>query len=193
MSHCRHQSPMNIGSGLKQSTRRRIQRRSGLSLLEVTLGAAIAATVTMMAAGVTIDLTHHMADNVARTRVAGEARLAIESFRRDFAGNDPDDSSGDRNRWRLVGAMVPTADELRLCFDANEDASADWVSPDRVITYYELDGQLIRYDIENDRSNVISHLVDSINFEVIGNELRITTEFELGDVSETYVFNTPMP
>lgn len=166
-------------------------RRKGLSLLEVTIGSVMAATITMMAASVTMDLTRNMADNIARTRVATEARLAIESFRRDFGGNDPDAGSGDRHRWRLVGSMVPTADELRLCFDDDVDGSADWVSPDRVIIYFESDGRLIRSDVEADRTNVVAELVQSANFEVIGNEIRITLEIELGDVAETYVFNTP--
>lgn len=168
-----------------------MQQRKGLSLLEITIGTAMAATITMMAAGVTVDISRHMADNIARTRIATEARLAIESFRRDFGGNDPDQSSGDRNRWRLVGTMVPSADELRLCFDDDVDGSADWVSPDRVIIYFESDGQLIRSDIENDRTNVVATLLQSINFEIIGDELRITIEMELGDALETFVFNTP--
>ena len=175
----------------KRNLTRRRRRRAGLSLLEVTIGTAMAATVAMMAAAVTVDLTNHMSDNVARTRLAAEARMAIESFRRDFGGNDPDSTSGDRHHWRLIDSMVPSADELRLCFDEDDNATADWVSPDRVIIYYETDGHLIRSDIESNRTNVIAHLVESVNFEVIGNELRITIEFTLGDVSETYVFNTP--
>lgn len=166
-------------------------RRNGFSLLEITIGTILAAMITLMAAGVTVDLTRNMADNIGRTRIATEARVAIESFRRDFGGNDPDSPAGDRHQWRLVGMMVPTADELRLCFDAGVDASADWVSPDRVVIYYVSDGQLIRSDVENGRTNVVAHLVDSINFEVIGNELQITLSFRLGGAEETYVFNTP--
>lgn len=176
------------------STQRSVRnqpRRNGMSLLEVTIGSVMAATITLMAAGVTFDLTRHTADGIARTRVMTEARLAIETFRRDFGGNDPDDQMGDRNQWRLVGTMIPTADELRLCFDSDNDASADWVSPDRVIIYFESDGQLIRSDIENGRTNVVANLVDEVNFEVIGSELRITIDFELGNVAESYVFNTP--
>jgi len=162
-----------------------------MSLLEVTIGSVMAAVIAMMAASVTMDLSRHLADNIARTRVATEARMAIESFRRDFGGNDPEGGTGDRNRWRLVGSMVPSAGELRLCFDADVDGSADWVAPDRVIIYYESNGQLIRSDVQNGRTNVVAHLVDGINFEVIGNELRITLDLNLGKVSETYVFNTP--
>ncbi|WP_372897093.1 hypothetical protein [Stieleria sp.] len=167
------------------------RRRNGMSLLEVTIGSVMAAMIAMVAAGVTMDMTRNMADNIARTRIAGEARLAIEAFRRDFGGNDPDSPTGDRNRWRLVDSMIPTADELRLCFDSDLDGSADWISPDRVILYFESDGQLIRSDLENGRTNVVAQLVDSVNFEVIGNELRITLAFQLGAITETYVFNTP--
>ena len=166
------------------------RHRKGLSLLEVTIGTIMAATVATMAAGVSVNLTRNMADNLARTRITTEARLAIESFRRDLGGNDPDGQTGDRNRWRIVGVIIPTADEMRLCFDADVNGTADWVSPDRVIIYFESDGQLIRSDLENGRTNVVAQLVDNANFEFIGNELRITLDFQLGSATETYVFNS---
>ena len=167
------------------------RRRSGLSLLEVSIGSVMAASIAVMAASVTVDMSRGMADSVARSRIAGEARLAIESFRRDFSGSDPDSPAGDRSRWRLVDLMVPSADELRLCFDASRNATADWVSPDRVVIYIESDGQLLRSDLLRSKTNVIAHHVESVEFEVIGNELRIEIEFDFAGVSESYTFNTP--
>ena len=165
--------------------------RKGMSLLEVTIGSIMVATITVVAAGVAVDMTRSMAGNICETRIATEARLAIESFRRDLSGNDPDSREGERDQWRLVGRMIPTHDELRLCFDSGTNRSADWTSPDRVVIYSLDEGQLLRTDVENSRSNVIAHHVDEVNFEVIGSEIRIELTFELCDVVETYVFNTP--
>ncbi|MEL6105935.1 MAG: hypothetical protein AAFU85_07860 [Planctomycetota bacterium] len=166
-------------------------KRRGMSLLEVTIGAMMVATVTVVAAGVAVDMTRSMAGNISETRVAAEARLAIESFRRDFAGNDPDSRIGERDQWRLVGRMIPANDELRLCFDSGTNRTADWTAPDRVIIYSLDEGQLLRTDVENTRGNIIAHHVSELNFEVVGAEIRITLTFELLDVTETYVFNTP--
>ena len=87
--------------------------------------------------------------------------------------------------------MIPNENELRLCFDNDVDGSPDWVSPDRVVIYAVDNGQLIRSDIENNRSNVIAVLVDSIQFERVGSELQIAIDFEVGNVSDSYLFNTP--
>ncbi len=175
-----------------QQCARRARCRKAFSLLEITIGTLMAAGIAVMAASVTVDLTRNMADNVASTRIASESRLAIESLRRDFGGNDPDRPDGDRSQWRLVGVQVPSADELHLCFDADVNRTADWASPDRVVVYDVQDNQLIRSDAENSRATVISHLVESFECEIIGTEIRMTVTFELGRVEESFVFNTPM-
>lgn len=171
---------------------RKHRDRRAFSLLEITIGTIMAAGIAVMAASVTVDLTRNMADNVAETRIASESRLAIESLRRDFGGNDPDQPDGDRSQWRLVGVQVPTSDELHLCFDADVNQTADWASPDRVIVYDVQDNQLIRSDAENSRAIVISHLVESFECEIVGTEIRMTVTFQLGNIQESYVFNTPM-
>ncbi|MEO1525347.1 MAG: hypothetical protein AAFX06_07915 [Planctomycetota bacterium] len=165
--------------------------RSGMSLLEVTIGAMMVATITVVAASVAVDMTRSIAENIGETQLATEARLAIESLRRDFSGNDPDNTVGERSQWRLVGRMIPMSDELRLCYDSGTNGVADWTSPDRVIIYTVDDGHLIRTDVENARDNLIAHSITGINFEVLGGEIRMTLTFELGDLVETYTFNTP--
>lgn len=164
--------------------------RRGFSLLEVTIGAMMAGAVAIMASGVAFDVTRHLADNIAETQVAAEARLAIESFRRDFGGSSPDLRTGERNQWRLVGRLVPSVDELRLCFDADQDASADWIAPDRVITY-SLDGnRLVRSDAISGDVFTVARFVDDVQFVVAGGRIDISIDFTFGDFAETYSFAT---
>lgn len=164
--------------------------RRAFSLLEVTIGAMMAGAVAIMASGVAFDLTRHMANNILETQVASEARLAIESFRRDFGGSSPDLRTGERNEWRLVGRLVPSVDELRLCFDADQDASADWIAPDRVITY-SLDGnRLVRSDAISGDVYTVARFVDDVQFVVGGGRIDISIDFAVGDFTETYSFAT---
>ncbi len=164
--------------------------RRGFSLLEVTIGAAMAGAVAIMASGVAFDVTRHLVGNIAETQVAAEARLAIESFRRDFGGSSPDLRTGERNEWRLVGRLVPSVDELRLCFDADQDASADWIAPDRVITY-SLDGnRLVRSDAVSGNVFTVARFVDDVQFVVVGGRIEISIDFAFGDFTETYSFVT---
>ena len=158
-------------AGIRKANRR------GFSLLEVTIGAMMAGVVAIMASGVAFDVTRHLADNIAETQVAAEARLAIESFRRDFGGSSPDLRTGERNEWRLVGRLVPSVDELRLCFDADQDASADWIAPDRVITY-SLDGnRLIRSDAISGDVFTVARFVDDVQFVVVAGRIEISIDF----------------
>ncbi len=171
------------------SSQRRGSRR-GISLLEVTVGSLMAAGVAVMASGVAFDVSRHLAGNIAETQVAAEARLAIESFRRDFGGSLPETRSGERSQWRLVGRMVPSVDELRLCFDANHDASADWIAPDRVITYSLQGDRLIRGDAISGNLYTVARHVNDIQFVVGGGEINIAIDFDFAGFSETYTFVT---
>lgn len=168
---------------------RRTNRR-GMSLLEVTIGSMMVATITIMASSVAVDMSRHMVGNIQRTTVLSEARLAIESFRRDLGGCSPDDRLGDRSNWRLVGRLIPSADELRLCYDSGQDASADWVAPDRVVIYTLDEDRLIRTDQLTGNTFTVARHVDAINFDAGGGEIEIQLDFEFGDFADTYVFVT---
>jgi hypothetical protein len=161
-----------------------------VSLLEITIGSMMAATLAVMASGVAFDLSRHFAANIAETQVAAEARLAIESLRRDFGGSLPEVRSGERSQWRLVGRMIPNLDELRLCFDSSQDASADWIAPDRVITYTLQGDRLIRSDAVSGNTFTVARYVDDVQFVVAGGEITITIAFDLAGFSETYSFVT---
>ncbi|TWU08185.1 hypothetical protein Pla52n_07670 [Stieleria varia] len=161
-----------------------------MSLLEVTIGSMMVAVITVTASSVAVDMTRHIAGSIRQTRVVAEARLAIESLRRDFGGASLDDSQGDRVLGQLVGRRIASADELQLCFDGDGDAHPDWLGPDRVITYSLVDDQLIRTDSTTATSFVVAQHVESVNFEPMAGEIEIQIDFALGDFSDTYLFVT---
>ncbi|MGB7344014.1 MAG: prepilin-type N-terminal cleavage/methylation domain-containing protein [Pirellulaceae bacterium] len=166
------------------------KKRCGFSLLEITIASIISAILVLMASGVAVDVSRHMAANIVETQVAAEARLAIESFRRDFGGNSPDAQQGDRAEWRLVGRMIPNSRELRLCFDASQNATADWIAPDHVVIYTLSNGQLLRTDQVTGNTYTVARLVDDVDFTISAGEITIVIDFTAGDFSETYTFVT---
>lgn len=173
----------------KHKSNRQSARR-GFTLLEVTIGSMMAAMVTIMASGVAFDVSRHFVSNIAETRVAAESRLAIESLRRDFSGSSPDVSTGERSEWRLVGRLIPSVDELRLCYDAEQDGSADWIAPDRVITYTLVGNELIRTDAVSGNVYRVARFVDDVQFVAAAGVITVTIDFALGDFTETYTFET---
>lgn len=175
---------------MNSASSRRPRVHSGFSLLEVTIATMMATLVVTMAAGVAYDISRHMADNIAETQVATEARLAIESFRRDFGGFVPDQLHDEVFHWRLVGIMIPNSSELRLCFDNEIDASADWADPDRVVTYTFVDDRLLRSDAVTGVTIVVAHNVSSVQYSVNGNDINIAIDFQVGGFTETYTFIT---
>ena len=151
----------------------------------------LAAMVAVMASGVAFDVSRHFADNIAESQISTEARLAIESLRRDFGGCCPDTNLGDRSQWRLVGRMIPSTREIRLCYDADRDATADWVAPDRVVTY-SLNPVTGWFDLtpSGDPSLRLPRFVDDIAITAAANEITIDIDFRLGDFAETYTIQT---
>ena len=169
---------------------RQAKRRRGFSLLEITIASIMTASIVLMASGVAVDVTRHMAANIAETQVAAEARLAIESLRRDLSGACPDETLGDRSEWRLVGRLIPNVNELRLCFDADQDATADWVAPDRVVIFTLDSGNLLRTDLLTKNEYVVARHVDDVEFVAASGQIEITIDFQFGGFSETYTFAT---
>ena len=168
----------------------RTRKRRGISLLEVTIGTMMASMIAVMATGVAVDVTRHMADNIAETQIASEARMAIESLRRDFSGSSLDETSGDPDTWRLVGRMIPSVNELRLCFDSDRDASADWIAPDRVVIYTQIGNRLVRSDLISGSSYTVARHVDDVQFIAASGEITVLIDFAFGNATETYTMVT---
>lgn len=177
-----------INEPAKNISRRSSSVRRGFSLLEVTVASMMAAAIVVLAASVAVDMARGMAGNIVETQVAAEARLAIESIRRDFSGTCPEEHTGDRDQWRLVGRLIPSPTELRLCFDADKDASADWIAPDRVVTYSLSNNQLVRTDALSGAQYTVARHVDDVEFVLGGDEITISLDFVAGDFATTYTF-----
>ena len=86
--------------------------------------------------------------------------------------------------------MIPSSDELRLCYDADQDATADWIPPDRVIIYSLDSGRLVRSDAVSGTDYTVARFVDDVEFTVSGGDLEISIDFSFGDFDETYSFTT---
>ena len=175
------------------SSSNRKSSRRGFSLLEVTIGTLMTAMLSVMVAGVAVDISRHTARNILETQIASEARLAIENFRRDFSGSCPDVVTGDQAQWRLVGRMIPSDQELRLCFDADRDASADWISPDRVVAYTLNGRELVRTDQLTGTTFTVARHVDGIKFKKGGSKLKVEIDFDLAGVVRSYTFEAADP
>ena len=109
------------------------RRRRGFSLLEVTLAALMSSLVVIMASTVAVDIGRGFVSGIAEARMATEFRILSGTLQRDFAGSLPEARTGPGphgpvKQWRLVGRQLVSDGELRLCFDADEDASGlSWV------------------------------------------------------------------
>ncbi|MEM9588092.1 MAG: hypothetical protein AAGA03_12495 [Planctomycetota bacterium] len=164
--------------------------RHGISLLEVTIASLLAGLVAIMASTVAMNASRSYVGNIAQSQMAIEARLVAETLRRDLGGHLPETPVGHRDQWRWVGHMVPASDELRLCFDSDDDASADWGSPDRVITYLQNGNRLVRLDSGTGGEFVVARLIDEVDFSINGGELSVALEFQLGNETMDYEFVT---
>lgn len=161
------------------------RNRHGMSLIEVSIAAIMASVLVLFASGVSIDLSRHIAGNLVDTRLSREARIITESLRRDLSGSSLDLTIGSRDQWRLVGTMTPTADELRLCFDASDDATADWVAPDLVVTYFVEGNRLVRNDASTGNDFTVSQFVDDFTVTSAGGRLTVEVELLLNGVERT--------
>ena len=59
-----------------------------------------------------------------------------------------------------VSASTVATDELRLCFDSSDEATADWMAPDLVVTYSLDEDRLVRSENLSGRSFVVARYVE---------------------------------
>ncbi|OYP29395.1 hypothetical protein [Rhodopirellula sp. MGV] len=168
-------------------------RRRGTSLLEVTIATGLVAMLAVVSASISVDLSRGMSENIARTRLATEARLTVESLRRDLSGCDPDQPLGERSVGTLVGIESTNRTTLRLCFDGDQNNRADWMPPDRVIVYESEQELLIRSDPFGSHSNVLTHSVQAWQVDDQGDHVQLLLTLGLGRFTETYTFDTSKP
>ncbi len=131
-------------------------------------------------------LLQPMSEESTRLRVSQEARMAVESLRRDLGGGNAPIGVGGRDVGRLVGVREFDG-ELQLCFDgAPENGAAEWSSPDTLVTYTIDGGQLHRVDHEVKQSIVVAANVKSVIVKPDGIMLHLEMVFERRGISQTY-------
>jgi type II secretory pathway pseudopilin PulG len=168
------------------------ERRPAFTLLELTVVAALTGFMLLLISGLWHGFGRSMTDAVARSRVALEASLALESLSRDLAGNLPDQISGGKRQDRLVGQMVAAGPELRLCFDGDADQVADWGPPDTVVAYRVESGRLVR-SIGGSSSVVVADGVEQMQLTTLADGIQIDLTVSYRDLDKTYSFVTSNP
>ncbi|WP_160148219.1 PulJ/GspJ family protein [Rubripirellula obstinata] len=163
--------------------------RNGFSLLEVTIAAMMSSMVVVLASTVAVDIGRGFVEGIAEARIATEFRILTGTLQRDFAGSLPEARSGPVKQWRLVGRQLVSDTELRLCFDADEDGSVDWVD-DRIITYLLDDGQLIRSDSISGTEFVVAENLSFLSFSIDAGLITTDFQFSLGGLEEPFTYVT---
>lgn len=163
--------------------------RKAFSLLEVTIAAMLSSLVVILASTVAVDIGRGFTEGIAEARIATEFRILTGTLQRDFAGSLPEARTGPVKQWRLVGRQLVSDTELRLCFDADEDGSVDWVD-DRIITYLLDDGQLIRSDSVSGTEFVVAENLSFLEFSIDAGMIMTDFQISLGNFDEPFTYVT---
>jgi hypothetical protein len=90
--------------------------------------------------------------------------------------------------------MSPAADQLLLCFDGSPvNETADWVSPDTVIEYGVINGQLIRSDNSTGSEMVVADGVANFEVTELSDGVRLELTLERRGLERTYSWITRDP
>ena len=165
------------------------KNRKAFSLLEVTIAAMMSSMLVILASTVAVDIGRGFTEGIAQSRIATEFRILSGTLRRDFAGSLPEDRTGPVKQWRLVGRQLVSDTELRLCFDADQDGSVDWID-DRIITYLLDNGQLIRSDSFSKTEFVVAENISFLQFSIAKGLILTDFQISLGGFDEAFTYVT---
>lgn len=172
------------------------RRRSGFSLVEVMIAALLSGLLLMFAGDIWYEMARSYTHTVAETRIAAEARLMVETLRRDLSGALPELPLGYVEDGKLVGQMIASG-ELRLCYDGPSsgvfNGSADWMTPDRVVVYGQVGDQLIRTYLPTGAAFVVADGVESFNLVDQFDSIRIEVTLSQRDLQWTYTVTSMDP
>ena len=172
----------------------RLRRQTGFTLIEVMVVTTTMAFLSMLIAGIWAGLVRSSTDTIAQARLVSAAQFALESFRRDLAGNLPEDQSGAKLQGMMVGTLVTADDRLLLCFDGEPmNETADWAAPDTVIVYEVQAGRLMRADQQSGTDFVVADNVTDFSVTQLAGGLRIELTLERGTFTRTYTLISQDP
>ena len=124
--------------------------------------------------------------------------MAVAALSNDLGGYLADSPGrlGGKTLWPFVGRMEPTGNQLWLCFDggASPNGTANWASPDAVVTY-ELQGtQLVRMNQLTGATFIVANDLQSMSVQDLGGGLfQIKLTFSYRDVTQTFTLQARDP
>jgi hypothetical protein len=179
------------------------RRRSGFTLLEVTLVSGLTVFLAVMLSSTWVLFSRPTAELIAFGHLFQEMDVAVASLTRDLGGSLPNyrNASGQPG-GRSQGCLLEcrrvndtNGDHLQLCFDGgdNPNGQVDWGLPtnDTLVDYYVDGGShtLIRSEqapgttFTTSTSFKVARNVDSLQITDGGNTLQITLTFKYPKVS----------
>lgn len=167
------------------------KRRSGFTLIEVTLACMLTAFLAVLLSTTWTLLMRPTADLIAWGQVFQEMDIAVASLARDLGGGqlDYDDGSGslgEKRQGRLLACSGTFTDadgsHLQLCFDGgtSPNNTPDWATPDTVIDYYvdTTTDRLIRKNQKTSTSFTVAKNVDSMTLDNTDpDNIKVTLSF----------------
>ena len=173
-------------------------RRPAFTLLETLMVTGLTALLVLLLSAAWAGFGRPAANAVARCRVAQEASMAVAALSSDLGGYLADSPGrlGAKTLWPLVGRMQPAGNQLWLCFDGGTtpNGSADWASPDTVITYALQGTQLVRTNQSTGATFVVANDVQSLSVQDLsGGLFEIQLTFSYRDVTQTFTLKARDP
>ena len=168
---------------------------AGFTLVELMLVAGLMSFLVLLISGAWTGFGRSMTDSIVRCQVAQEANLALASLAMDFHGNLPEDVTGALSEGEMVGRLVVGGSQLSLCFDGGSPAngSADWSSPDTVISYDVQSNQLVRTNQQTGTATIVARHVNDLMITDQADGVAIDLTFEYRDLTRTYTIVTQDP
>lgn len=163
--------------------------RNGFTLIEAAIVSVLMGILAILLSATWSAFIRPTVDIADRCRVAQEASLAVGSLTLDLAGSYADNRTGARSKFAVVGRMQPDSSQLRLCFDGGTtpNGTADWGTPDYVVTYYVDSNKLIRWDENSGTTFVVARDVDSFQtVDLGGGQLQLKLTFKYRKIDQTY-------
>lgn len=163
--------------------------RRGFTLIEAAIVSVLMGILAVLLSATWSAFIRPTVDIADRCRVAQEANLAVTSLTRDLAGSYAENRTAGKSKFKVVGRMQPDNSQLRLCFDggASPNGSADWGTPDYVVTYYVDSSNLVRWDEDSGATFVVARDVDSFQaVDLGGGQVQLKLTFKYRKIDQTY-------
>ena len=179
--------------------KRKLQRRNGFTLLDVAVASVLTAILAVMLSSTWVMFSKPTSSLIAWGQLFQEMDIAVATLARDLGGSLPDNQTGNKNQWLLIGCKTTNdldGDHLMLCFDGGNSPSGElkWTTTgNTIIDYYVDSSKHVLYRKKTDTSDqygkfvVVASNVESpvagVNGMVIdndpndGNNLRIQLTF----------------